>query len=1532
MKKGNMPGLRIIALLLLIATLITSMPRTALPVFSVNAEDDTVSVVITKEQEPVTGFTLYDDEKVVLNAVGTNVEGMDCIWQILDPQDSNRWIDIRGAVGDTLIVSYSLVGSMLSDKGEAVIRAAAREQDTVYASEPVTVQVSFRVEEPVPLVLGAGTATESSRLFTAARAADESDTHTIVINYLFDNNAIAFEPYGASVAKGSDFSAKIPSPTVVGYAPFRRVGEDYVEAKEVVLDIKNIQEDITINVIYEPALVKFSVHHHLQNLLDDDYSIHYDLITTGQALTGTLVPEGLALTEVQLPGFKSLAYERLPVAADGSTVVEIRYDRNYYLVDFDNNGGYGAEPVYTRYGATVGADTPTRHGYVFGGWELVSYGGEPPTAEQASKYELSDGKTILVPDANLRYRARWITQETTYTLVFWKENANDSGYSYWGYLDGVAAMSGSYVSGEDRIAEVAGINDERYFTFNAAKTEKNVLVEGDGSTVVNVYYTRNYYSITFKAPGLCTIPENHTHGDGCYDVICDLGHVHSEECDPQLICTVPEHTAHTEECITCGVPEHTHGSADCDCKLPEHTHTKNCWNNIGDPSTPTNAPKDVEDGEIYRNRYTYIYIKGTWYRYSSWGASTGDIVDPVCGYETEHAHGTNCACDKQAHTHDNACYSDSLHTHDVDCYSYSCGEDLHTHDAACLRLKCAITEGHTHSTNCKNSTKTNTVKVVNRKYQQSIEDLWPVTDDNGVVYDGGQRWEPSGSSYYSLVLVFLSKMVPDNFTLTLNSGNYDPYTMNYYIQVLPGDPYTHTFDGYHYVLKNTIKAKYNYVTKAEDFFDITGFKQYDSDPGFSNDQIDINSGDMTVDFFYNRLDDLVLEFNNNGTVMDDQTVRDIMYEAPLKQYEFEPEYPDNLEPNAYAFAGWYTSPGCFAGTEVDWDTLTMPEDGMLLYAKWEPIRHTVRVFKDATMTEQIGADQDVAHNGFANAPAGTVVNGNYIFQGWFYMDEEDGKPVEKAFTFNGIPVRTDLDIYAKWSSHVSVDYTIRYVLDQTGEPVADPTYGSAIAGNNKTFEAKAGDDLYAPFRTGYYPLTNSHTITMSVDGTHEFTFRYVYVEAMPYIVRYVNAETGETVLTEKKVTDNSLSVVTETFARVDRMMPDAYQKRLVLSASGEDADGDGVLDNNVITFYYHSDDVHSYYQVVHYIANISGDAYREYRSEEMIGLIGQSYTVEALTLTGFTFNGSLTKINGENAPIEGTAITRKLGADGMLIELYYDRNDVEYTVKYLEAETGKELHPAKTSGGIFGQQVLEYAVDLKNKGYQLISDDLKILSLSANPAHNVIEFMYQEAFVSVKYQIVGPAGCGSLSQSSENVLAISGQPNGSMPTAAEGFLFEGWYLDPGCTQPVDSAIVDAGNSQLKPVKAEGTIWKDGTTYYAKFLAKDSDLTIRTTGTAAVDSPQAFLFCITGVAGTDTEGVDLTVSIIGDGSVTVKDLPVGKYTVVELTEWSWRYENATAETQITLSYDASVNVLVYDNIREAVQWLDGNDVSTNIFGE
>lgn len=1521
----NRITVKALSLLLILAVLCGLLDPIAVPVLSTAEEKP----YVTLNEERTTETFLQEGAKLHFEASFAG-EATAYQWQIQDPQDDS-WINISDGYFKSLWVTYALVGSMLAEDSAAWLRCRLTTSAGEAFTDPVKVTVSRKVNDEFVRYTSESVQQTPKMFRSSARGAEqEFTTYSIVINYLFDDNTIAFEPYGATVAAGSPFKPEKPieSPKIMGYKPYRRDGDAYVEADSVSFNLDSVNQNITINVIYEPTLVDFKVHHHFQNVLDDDYSTDHKT-TDRKGLTGSLVGPGLAYTENELPGFRPLDYdETLVVAADGSTVVEIRYDRNYYLVSFDMSGGYGTEPVYTRFGATVGAKNPTRHGYVFDGWELVSYNGQTPTNEQKSQYALRSGSTIQVPAANLKYKARWITQETTYTMVFWCENANDNGYTYWGYLDGLPAMSGSYKSAEDLIARVSGIDDEQHFTFNASKSDKNVLVEGDGSTVINAYYTRNYYSITFKASGTCMLPTSHTHGDACYDIICGLGHVHTEQCVPELICTTEEHTAHTDECIICGMQEHIHGSVGCDCTKEEHKHSKSCWNNVGNrQNTPYGAPQNPEDGRIYAttwwNTSYYIYIGGDWYTFTGRNVSNGDTVKPACGKEA-HTHGTDCSCEQKEHAHEDTCYRDIFHTHGDHCYRYSCGAVEHIHDNACKRLICGIPTTHSHSGESdRNNNKV--VKIVYAKYRQSLKEIWPVKDNNGVTYNNGQRWMPSDTNLYDQVLVYIDEMPGDSFTLTVNTSSNSLYTMNYYLQVLPGEDYDVTYKNKYYATYTQIKANYGMVTKAEDFFPIRGFDQYIADPDFGNGT-QIKPSDRIADFYYDRIVDHKISFNNNGIVMDDKTVTGVMYGASVKGYNFEPQYPTNLEPNAYTFDGWYTSPGCFEGTEMDWDNATMPEGDLLLYAKWKPVTHTVRVYKDKNLTEQLGQEQIVDHGDFARAPSGNINNGNYVFLGWFYEEIVDGQKVEKAFVFEGIPVLQDMDIYARWGSHFSVDYKIYYKLRKTGEEIAAPTVGSAIVGNNKTFYAKTENDLYAGFQVGYFPETSSHTITMSAEGNHEFTFWYEFVEAMPYKVQYLD-ENGNKIFPDKLVMDNGLSVVTETFVRASKMMPDAYQKRLVLSADKTDSDNDGIYDANVITFHYSADEEHAYYRVVHYIENITGGTYREFSAEDNVGVIGNDCTGNALSLTGFACNPDKIKVNGVVQPGSDTTVTTKLTEDGVLIEFYYDRLDYQYQVRYLKSGTNVELHTAFVGAAAFGEQVVVYARNLESIGYKLASQNTKVITISANQDMNVIDFYYDETTVGLKYQIIGPDNCGSLTMEAENLAAISGVPTGSKPLVRNGFAFLGWFTDPDCNHPVDPTWVNSDNL-LKP-KRTAEIWVSAT-YYAKFVALKTDLTITTESTASVDADQVFIFRIQGKAGTETAGVDLTVTIAGNNSVTITELPTGSYTVTELTDWSWRYENDDAKREVDLTYNSGANHILYDNSRENGSWLDGNATQDNKF--
>lgn len=297
-----------------------------------------------------------------------------------------------------------------------------------------------------------------------AEGDDGRDKYNVIINYVFADGQTAAPSWTATIAAGSDLDRTVTSPAVVGYT---------ADQAEVHVDVKNIQNDKIYKVTYKPAEVEFTVKHYWQNLNDDEYTLHETVYKRG--FTKSPVGESLA---VDYPGFTALLYDTTTeIAADGSTVVEIKYDRNYFLLSLDLAGGWGAEPIYARYGTPVKVTDPTKPGYTFGGWNPALPG------------------TITGDSTHV---AQWNAGTANYTVQYWQENADDDGYS-------LARKSNNPDEPDVEIktgtvgTKVSGSDARRYegFTYNGDKTDTNVEIKGDGSTVVNVYYKRNVYTVRF---------------------------------------------------------------------------------------------------------------------------------------------------------------------------------------------------------------------------------------------------------------------------------------------------------------------------------------------------------------------------------------------------------------------------------------------------------------------------------------------------------------------------------------------------------------------------------------------------------------------------------------------------------------------------------------------------------------------------------------------------------------------------------------------------------------------------------------------------------------------------------------------------------------------------------------------------------------------------------------------------------------------------------------------------------------------------
>lgn len=1313
---------------------------------------------------------LAKNNKLALTAVASTGSGV-YQWQIQVGGDV--WANISGANGVTLDVSYALVANLLYG-GAANLRCRLTAGEVVKYTNTVTVQITDETPvsapaqapkaptviseaQPVgePVIIPPQTAVEETPAPDAAPANDltanvapaaladpapvndpaptdnggeepYAQTFTITINYVDNKDQQVADPWTATVMAGSTYLSVVKSPVVVGYT---------AEHAEITVGGENIQADQNFTVKYTPAVVKFSVKHLLQNVSNDEYTQDGDPeIRNGN--TGDAVGETL---EKQYPGFYSLKYDAtVKIAGDESTVVEVKYDRYYYLINFNLDGGYGVEPIYARYGEPVNVGNPQKPGYTFTGWS-----GEIP-------------KTMPVIENPLSFTANWEKGTAGFTVVFWYENANDVGYSVAGTFTPADVAPGTQKSSGDYQNQSFEGRDDKHFTYNADKAE-TVTVNGDGSTVLNVYYTRNTYTLTFKEGGAKVLScgkVEHKHSDSC----CKYGG------------TGLDHWYHRDSCCKLGLSEHTHSNK---------------------------------------------------------------------------------------------------------CYKYS---DL----------------------------------TITAKYGSDIHSNFPIKDGNETIWwkvpDGCQSFVPGNN------LGTIDTMPGENITFEKNASETGA-KIYYYVETLNGAAGDTTLNGKNYKQYKVVDLKYSTsvsLTYAEEFHPITGFTQGDSNPYLPKD------GKVRMErnnYLYYTRNSYELSFYNYNAVVDGKG-GSVQYEAPLSSYYFKPDYPDKLEKNAYVFAGWYTTSGCFEGSEADLNTLTMPASDLVLYAKWVPKTHTVKTYLTKDVLDNNGQAiqtwTDVPHGTAVKDPPADPERKPYTFVGWFYISDTDE---EKAFDFS-MPVNRDLNLYAKWRADVNVDYVIHYRLED-GTTIAEDTTGSALAGTTKTFAAKTFGMLNEGYQTGYYPLEGSHSIQMDIEGTNEYTFVYVAREKVNYTVRYLERNT-ETVLYAEKSGETSDAVITEKFVQIPGYAPDAYQKQLVLSANDS---------RNVLTFWYTKDETHAPLQIIHLIQNLTNDEYTEYQSSTNLNAtIGTDYSESPLTLTGFTYNAGKSTASG------------KLSADGLVLTLYYDRNVYPYEFRFLDQGTKKPIAGPVTGSARYQARVTQGAKEVP--GYTLVlgttnPQTIDIVAEEGNTAvNNVKIFYYVEDTVDIKYEVVGPDGCGTLDNYQNNtVKVIDGTPGGSTPTANAGFKFVGWFKDEACTEAADASWVSADN-KLTPGKTKnyGTeetpaLGYEAATYYAKFEYDLADLIISKTGCEDIDENQSFLFKVEG------EGFSTTVAIKGNTSVKITGLKVGTYTVTEITDWSWRYTNKdyVKSADITPTKPDDVYTFNFANTRSITKWLGGDAYSKNVFG-
>ena len=176
------------------------------------------------------------------------------------------------------------------------------------------------------------------------------------------------------------------------------------------------------------------------------------------------------------------------VTINGQNVTLYAKVEKGYWITFDANGGSYTAPVFYANGTAAAAPAePSKPGFKFAGWYLD---------------EALETKAIFDNiKANTTVYAKWNAASAKYTVIHWWENANDDDYSYHeseelygnaGEMTSAAAKTYT-VEGTDVLGQK--VTSNKVFT---AETITQKTIAGDGSTIVNVYYKRATYTLTFR--------------------------------------------------------------------------------------------------------------------------------------------------------------------------------------------------------------------------------------------------------------------------------------------------------------------------------------------------------------------------------------------------------------------------------------------------------------------------------------------------------------------------------------------------------------------------------------------------------------------------------------------------------------------------------------------------------------------------------------------------------------------------------------------------------------------------------------------------------------------------------------------------------------------------------------------------------------------------------------------------------------------------------------------------------------------------
>lgn len=798
-----------------------------------------------------------------------------------------------------------------------------------------------------------------------------------------------------------------------------------------------------------------------------------------------------------------------------ATVVWVNFNKN----DDDTSRATYTAPLYLLNGEKVsqrypnkftngynGLPKPTRAGYVFAGWYLDE------------EFQTEFTKDTVVT-ANITVTAKWTPGPATYTIIYWKQDADNEVDLPDELPEGAPAdakvktfsYAGSRTVNSTTGTPVALTNDDlNYLLETGFEVNENLTTEGywrvkpDNSTVLNVYYDRKVYTLTFQVQGegyQYVVDNNATTGniyglmpDGSFQKL-RVDTTGTEEADAYEV--VSNFTAGEDYLIV-----YDRGSS----YSPRYYVLSNVYYDTSNNYQP----------RLLGVRFSTNAQNTSYYDANLTDTTYGDDVSEFLleaggssGYWTLHNDGMGYLSDVNAYPSFSTDYleaksqwnwsSSKLTNRSNYTYKYlrvySSSSNFYVDTANSTtnqssfillrRVSVSVTAPKFYYTDTNgveqeylgdryvyrynnNADAWRNVKQFRALYGHSVHDTFPVVGYDGTDYSS-YRWSDyvnttQGYAYYKYVLQTLDIM--PNVDVVFHGAESKKYkTIYYYVEALPDDVatadspiITRTVDGQsvRFKLQKTVEHNFNFITYDEEYHPLVGFTRNPSicEPAFGET------------YYWHD--------STGWSPENDEKI------APIPHYAWDPQYNNSYAYQSGVFYYYYNDAGQLTGVTdstapnykniwVNYLFYTRNSDNLEFYDAFDkdPILINGEELKVSYKYEQKLSD---AQNLFTVSEDKSTITYNgvsishegYEFTGW-YLDEAATTP----FDFNDTMPNGPLRIYAGWKL-----LRYRVWLNPQGGEFNHVAYGE-------------GDDAGWQFTESTYFRTNWGSLIQKYDDVQE---------------------------------------------------------------------------------------------------------------------------------------------------------------------------------------------------------------------------------------------------------------------------------------------------------------------------------------------------------------------------------------------------------------------------------------------------------------